>query len=82
MPQSLANVLVHVIFSTKHRRPYLRMKQARDVMTGYIVGTLQNIHCSPLIVGVVEDHVHILCNLHRTVTIALLVEEVKTNSSK
>lgn len=82
MPQSLANVLVHVIFSTKHRRPYLRTKEARGVMTGFIVGTLQNIQCPSLIVGVVEDHVHILCNLHRTVTIAQLVEEVKTNSSK
>jgi len=50
-------------------------------MTGYLVGTLRNMQCPSLIVGVVEDHVHILCNLHRTVAIAKLVEEVKTSSS-
>ena len=81
MPQSLSNVLLHVVFSTKHRRPFLRDPQHRDVMTGYLVGTLRNLKCPSLIVGVQEDHVHILCNLHRTVTIAKLVEEIKTNSS-
>lgn len=81
MPQSLANVLLHVVFSTKHRQPFLRRKDARDVMTGYIIGTLKNIDCPSLQVGVVEDHAHILCSLHRTVAIAKLVEEVKTSSS-
>ena len=81
MPQSLANVLLHVVFSTKHRQPFLRDADVRGVMTGYLVGTLRNIQCPSLIVGVVEDHIHILCNMHRTVTIAKLVEEVKTSSS-
>lgn len=81
MPQSLANVLVHIVFSTKHRHPFLRTKEVRDVMTGYLIGTLKNIDCPSLQVGVVEDHVHILCNLHRMVAIAKVVEEVKTSSS-
>jgi len=81
MPQSLSNVLIHVVFSTKNRYPWLRKPEVRDVMTGYLIGTLQNIHCPSLIVGVVEDHVHILCNLHRTISIAKLVEELKTSSS-
>jgi putative transposase len=73
--------LIHVVFSTKHRQPFLRRKEVRDVMTGYLIGTLQNINCPSLQVGVVEDHAHILCSLHRTVAIAKLVEEVKTSSS-
>ncbi len=81
MPQSLSNVLVHVVFSTKHRQPYLQTPDLRGVMTGYMVGILRNIKCPSLIVGVVADHVHILCSLHRTVTIAQVVEEVKTSSS-
>jgi REP element-mobilizing transposase RayT len=81
MPQSLANVLLHIVFSTKHRQPFLRRKEVRDVMTGYVIGTLKNIDCPSLEVGVVEDHMHILCVLHRTVAIAKLVEEVKTSSS-
>jgi putative transposase len=78
MPQSLANVLLHVVFSTKHRQPFLKEATIRGAMTGYLIGTLQN---TSLIVGAVEDHVHILCNLSRTVTIAQLVEDVKTSSS-
>jgi REP element-mobilizing transposase RayT len=81
MPQSLANVLLHVVFSTKHRQPFLRELRTREFLTAYLVGTLRNLDCPSLIIGVVEDHVHILCNLHRTVTIAKLVEEIKTSSS-
>ena len=40
MPQSLSNVLLHVVFSTKHRHPFLRDNAVRDVMTGYLVGIL------------------------------------------
>lgn len=82
MPQSLANILLHVVFSTKDRRPFLTDRQVRDVMTGYLVGTLQGLNCPSLITGVVADHVHILCQLARTITVADLIEEVKTSSSK
>jgi putative transposase len=81
MPQSLSNVLVHVVFSTKHRRPFLETPELRGVMTGYMVGILRNIKCPSLVIGAVADHVHILCSLHRTLTIAQLVEEIKTSSS-
>lgn len=50
-------------------------------MVGYLVGTLRNLNCPSVILGVVEDHVHILCNLSRTITVAHLVEQVKTSSS-
>ena len=50
-------------------------------MTGYMIGALKNIGCPSIIVGVVADHVHILCNLSRTTTIAELVQELKTSSS-
>ncbi|HEY2416146.1 MAG TPA: IS200/IS605 family transposase [Pirellulaceae bacterium] len=81
MPQSLSNVLIHLVFSTKNRHPFLRRRELRDVMTAYLIGTLENLQCSPIQVGVVEDHVHILCCLHRTITIAKLVEKLKTSSS-
>ena len=81
MAQSLANVLIHLVFSTRHRRPFLRRPEHRDMMTGYLIGTLQNVRCAPVITKVLEDHVHILCNLHRTVAVAQLVEDVKTSSS-
>ena len=81
MPQSLANVLLHVVFSTKHREPFLATRELREAMEGYIVGALRNQRCPSLIVGAMPDHIHILCQLSRTITIAKLLEEVKADSS-
>ena len=82
MPQSLANILLHVVFSTKNRAPYLDSPEVRGAMCGYLVGTLRNIDCPSLATNCVADHVHVLCQLSRTITVAKLVEEVKTSSSK
>ena len=61
MPQSLSNVLIHLVFSTKHRYPFLRDPALRETMTAYLIGTLKKLDCPSLRVGVVEDHVHVLC---------------------
>jgi putative transposase len=82
VPQSLSNVLVHVIYSTKNREPFLGNVALRRELEAYLVGTLQAIECPPLGLRVVADHLHVLCRLSRTVTIASLVETMKTESSK
>jgi putative transposase len=82
MPQSLARVVLHVVFSTKHRVPFLNDANLRAKLHGYLAGVLQDIGCEPILINGVEDHIHILCNLARTVTIADLIEESKTSTSK
>jgi REP element-mobilizing transposase RayT len=47
-----------------------------------MAGALQNIGCEPILINGVEDHIHIMCNLSRTVTIAGLVETAKGSPSK
>jgi REP element-mobilizing transposase RayT len=81
MPQSLAKILVHTVFSTKDRRPFLKDRALRDELHCYLGGILSNLDCQPLIVGGVEDHVHYLCALSRTRTVAEMVKEVKRGSS-
>src|SRR5579871_229985 len=81
MPQSLAKILVHVVFSTKDRRPFLRDKALREELHRYLGGILTNRDCQAIIVGGVEDHVHILCALSRTRDAAAMVKEVKRGSS-
>jgi len=81
MPQSLAKILVHTIFSTKERRPFLRDKALREELHRYLGGILTNQDCQPLIIGGVEDHIHILSTLSRTITAADMVKEVKRSSS-
>jgi putative transposase len=82
MSQSLSNVLLHVIFSTKNREPFLENEILRREAHAYLVGSLRSIDCPALIVGGVADHVHALCRLGRTTTIAELVETMKVESSK
>ena len=81
MPQSLSNTIIHIVFSTKHRK-----KLIDSEIESRIFGCLGNIcnenKCQTIIVGGYQDHVHILCHLHRTISISQLVKEIKINSSK
>ncbi|HKS37504.1 MAG TPA: transposase [Verrucomicrobiae bacterium] len=81
MPQSLAKILVHTVFSTKDRRPLLRDKPLREELHRYLGGILTNHDCQPLIIGGVEDHVHMLSTLSRTCQAAEMVKEVERGSS-
>lgn len=81
MPQSLAKILVHTVFSTKARRPFLHDRDLRTEMHAYLGGILANRDCQPIIVGGVADHVHLLCALSRTEDAATMVKEVKRSSS-
>ncbi|MEX0642550.1 MAG: IS200/IS605 family transposase [Pirellulales bacterium] len=81
MPQSLAKILIHTVFSTKNRHPFLRDGALRDEMHRYLGGILSNLDCQPIIVGGVEDHVHLLSTLSRTCTVADMVKEIKRGSS-
>jgi len=81
MPQSLARILVHLIFSTKNREPFLSTDLQAELHP-YLSAVLNNDGCPAIEVGGVEDHVHLLFGLSRTLTIAQVVENVKTSSSK
>ena len=82
MPQSLARVWLHVVFSTKERRAFLQKDTFRDEMFRMLSHHVEQIGCTPLRTGGWIDHVHIVCGLSRTVTIADLVETVKTETSR
>lgn len=80
MPQSLSLVIVHVIFSTKQRLPFLD-SESRTSMHAYLATIARDLDCDCYRVGGVKDHVHIAIRLSRTITIADLVEKLKTTSS-
>lgn len=80
MSQSLANLVVHLVFSTKGRRPLLRDEE-RGQLHAYIIGVLKN-HDSLLIeINSVRDHIHILFAQSKNQAPAKIVEQVKTASS-
>ncbi len=77
MPQSLANVLIHTIFSTKDRAPFLRDADFRRETHAYMAGVTEKLACKAIKIGGVDDHMHLLTTLSRTVTIADFVKETK-----
>jgi len=80
MSQSLTNIIVHLVFSTKARQPLLRDKE-RGQLHAYITGILKN-HESPLIeINSVRDHIHILFAQSKNYAPAKVIEQVKTSSS-
>jgi putative transposase len=81
MPQSLSRVLVHLVFSTKARVSSLSPKIQLELYP-FLGGTLNSVGCPALEIGGMEDHVHLLFGLSRTITMANVVEEVKTGASK
>jgi putative transposase len=82
VPQSLANILVHLIFSTKDREPFLVREDLRARTHAYLAEVLRNFECPTLVVVGVSDHVHALFRLSRTKSIASVLEHLKTSSSK
>jgi putative transposase len=80
MPQSLSLVLIHVIFSTKDRAPFLQ-PIVRPQLHAYLATIARNLDCDCFLVGGVADHVHLAIGLSRTITVAKLVEQLKTSSS-
>lgn len=81
MAQSLSNVLLHLIFSTKCRRPWIKTEIDED-LAKYIAGTCRKLDCPSHKIGGTDDHLHIACSLSRTLAISKLVEDIKASSSK
>ncbi|MEM9598726.1 MAG: transposase, partial [Acidobacteriota bacterium] len=82
MPQSLAQIYLHVVFSTKERFPFLVDPVLRSEVHRYLATASRNQGCPCLRVGGIEDHVHLALRLGRERTIAALVRDVKRESSK
>jgi REP element-mobilizing transposase RayT len=81
MPQSLVNLYIHLIFSTKNRVPFLS-EEVRPDLHAYMATVLANLNSPATLINSEKDHVHILFNMNRTVTLAHVVEYVKKGSSK
>jgi len=81
MAQSLSNILIHVVFSTKDRRALIR-PDVETELHRYLASVCRACGCPAHEVGGTADHVHVICTLSRTVPVGDLLEEIKKRSSK
>ncbi|MDQ7778283.1 MAG: IS200/IS605 family transposase [Planctomycetota bacterium] len=80
MAQSLARILLHVVFSTKNREDLIS-DGIRDKLHAYLAGACRGQGSEAFRVGGTQNHVHIACSLPRTVAVSELLEEIKKTSS-
>jgi putative transposase len=81
MPQSLASILIHLIFSTKNRELFIT-EVIESELHPYMASIFRGLKSPSLTINGTPDHIHSLFLLSRVIKIADLVEEVKTESSK
>jgi putative transposase len=81
MSQSLSSLLIHLVFSTKNREPFIALRIEPELHP-YMAKIFRALKSPSLAIDGTTDHIHILFSLGRVITVADLVEEVKTESSK
>ena len=81
MSQSLTKIYAHLIFSTKNRERWLD-HQIRPRVHGYLATVIRELDSLWVVVGGVEDHVHILFDIGKKTAPVKFVEQVKRESSK
>ena len=82
MPQSLSSLLLHLIFSTKDRYPFLSKNDLLQLTHAYLGGILRRVQCPAITIGGTPDHVHAFFQLARTQNVAKVVEILKSSSSQ
>lgn len=76
MPHTYTNLLVHIVFSTKERFPFIKDAHVPRLYE-YIGGTIRGMKCICLEIGGVEDHIHMLVRLRPTLNVSKFLEILK-----
>ena len=80
MSQSLSCLINHIVFSTKHREPWLT-DAIRPRAFAYLAEIGRDLGCEVYRVGGMPDHVHLAVRLSRTLAVADLLQKLKALSS-
>ena len=81
MPNTYTNLLFHIVYSTKYRKPLIRPPW-QDELYGYMGGIIRDEKGILLVAGGMADHVHLLAKLPPTIAVSDMLRLIKTNSSK
>lgn len=77
---SYRQILYHLTFHTKNSEKVLKNSE-NDELFKYIWGILKNKRCKLYRINGVEDHIHIVCDLHPSVALANLIKDIKVSTS-
>lgn len=80
MSQSLVSLLVHLVFSTKHRANLIT-PEVEPELFAYMAGILKHYESPCLAMNGTANHVHILISQSKNVALSFLIGELKKSSS-
>ncbi|KAA9349319.1 IS200/IS605 family transposase [Larkinella humicola] len=78
---SYRQILYQIVFGTKYRKPTINEIHCTELYR-YVWGIVKSKNCQLFRINGVEDHIHILSDLHPTVALADLVKDIKAGSSR
>jgi len=81
MPQSLSKLFVHIVFHIKNQKKPIS-KEVRPDLYAYMGTVIKDNDSIPIIINGTHDHVHALCVMSKTISVAKLTEEIKRHSSR
>jgi len=77
---SYRQILYHLVFRTKDSQKALVQEHSRELYS-YTMGIIKKKNCFLYRINGMEDHMHILCDLHPTIALADYIRDIKTSSS-
>jgi len=80
MAKSYTNLIYHIVFSTKDRRPLIT-PELRSRLYEYIGGTIRGLGGIALAINGVDDHIHVLAKLRPDKSLSAVLRDLKANSS-
>jgi len=79
MPQSLSSILIHLIFSTKNREPFITPAIEAELHP-YMDSIFRALKSPSLTIDGTSDHIHILFSLGQIITVADLIKFISLSS--
>ena len=77
---SYRQILYHIVFRTKSGKKTLTQEHIKELYA-YMLGTIKNKNCFLYRINGMEDHIHILSDLHPSIALADYMRDIKTASS-
>jgi putative transposase len=80
MPSTHTSLQYHIVFSTKNRYPFIS-KDALTRLHEYLGGCIRNTDATPIRVGGVADHVHMLVGMKPKYAVSDVIRDIKKAST-
>lgn len=80
MRENFTQLYLHYVWATWDRLPLIT-PDIQQVIYAAILGECNNLGCTAIAVGGIEDHVHLLIGFPTTLTVSEIIKQVKGSSS-